>query len=103
MVYRIEIGIDSEQMIDHDIMINIGHLGINEVIIREMTIVTLFIEEIVATVIIHQGMIEMIDAHTKVTDIIMIGGGMRIINMVIIDLMRADVMIDDPKDLDNST
>ena len=59
-------------------------------------------EEMVVIVIIHQGMIEMIDVHTKVADILMIEGGMRTIDIIIVDSMTTDRMIiDDLNDSDN--
>ena len=68
-------------------------------------IVAMIIEGIIVTgmtVIIHQEMIEMTGGHTKVTDIMMIEGGMTITDMIIVDFMMTEEMIiDDPKDLDN--
>ena len=73
----------------------------------EMMIVATIIEGIIVTgmtVIIRQEMIEMTGGHTKVTDIMMIEGGMTIIDMIIVDSMMAKGMIiDDPRILTIST
>ena len=94
-------------MIGHDMMTAIGRTKIDVIIIdgtigimitEEMIIVTMITVGIIVTnmtMIIHQ---EMTDDHTKVTNIMMIEGGM----MIIVDSMMTEGMIlYDPKELDN--
>ena len=53
---------------------------------------------LIITGTIHQ---EMIGGHTKVTNIMIIEGGMSIIDMTIIYTMMIEGVIQDPKDLDS--
>ena len=105
---KIGIGTKPGMMIGHDTtvidrteinaMIIGGMIGI--MIIEEMMIVamiTVGIIETSMTVIIRQE-IEMIGGHTKVTDIMMIEGGMTIIDMTIVDtMMTGEMIIEDPR------
>ena len=81
----------------------IGQTEIDMMIIRAM-IGMMIIEEmmivgIIITMIIRH---EMTGGHTKVTNIVMIEAGMRIIDMIIVDSLTTKGMIkDDTKDLDN--
>ena len=107
-----KIGIKTKfgMMIGHDMMTAIGRTKIDVIIIdgtigimitEEMIIVTMITVGIIVTnmtMIIHQEMIEMTGGHTKVTNIMMIEGGM----MIIVDSMMTEGMIlYDPKELDN--
>ena len=107
-------------MIGQDTMIVISRIGIDGTIIDKMisTMITrekmtdkMITRGIVVTIMIvtiHQGTIEMIDALTKVIDIMkirapMIKGGMMSIGNLINDSMTIDeTTIGDPRHLDNS-
>ena len=94
-------------MIDHGTTTDIGRIEndatiidgmIDMMITDERMILEMIIIGIIVTVIIHQEMIEMTGGHTKVTNIMMIEGGM----MIIVDSMMTEGMIlYDPKELDN--
>ena len=74
---------------------------------KEMMIIAMITVGIIVTSmtrIIRQEMVEMTGGHTKVTNIVMIEAGMRIIDMIIVDSMMAKGMIiDDPRILTIST
>ena len=96
---KIELGLITKRRIDQGMMTAIGQTKIDGMIIKEMIDMTM-IDGIIE--IIRQEMIEMTGGHTKVTDIMMIEGGMTITDMIIVDFMMTEEMIiDDPKDLDN--
>ena len=92
-------------MTGQDMTTAIGQTEIDMMIIRAM-IGMMIIEEmmivgIIITMIIRH---EMTGGHTKVTNIMMIEGGMTIIDMIIVDSMMAKGMIiDDPRILTIST
>ena len=86
-------------MTGQDMTTAIGQTEIDMMIIRAM-IGMMIIEEmmivgIIITMIIRH---EMTGGHTKVTNIMMIEGGMTIIDMTIVDtMMTGEMIIEDPR------
>ena len=99
-----KMGTNSRMMVGRDMTTVIGRIEIHITIIggmismmitEERMIVEMIIVEIIIIVIIRE---EMTGGHTKVADIMMIEGGMTIIDMTIVDtMMTGEMIIEDPR------
>ena len=100
MPRKIGLGPNTEMRIDQGIMNAIGQTEIDVMIIGEMIDMTTTDVRIIVGIIeiIRQGTIR---DHTRLTNMMMIDEGM-MTDMIIADIMIGGMIIEDPKEFDNS-